>query len=317
MRRAATCLLLCLLAPVLMGAGGPWTSPHNRDHPLAGRIWSTEAGDFVSEETLVATLSKADFVLLGERHDNPDHHRLQARMVGALAAAGRQPAVAFEMIATDRQPALDSALDTPLPTAAAIAEAVAWSESGWPDFAMYAPIFETALASRLPLVAAAPAREEMRDLTKAALTADFSLGPWLEGSKPLSDTAYEDLAKELVSSHCSDRRTPHTDAMAMVQQAKDARMAARMIAGGAKGAVLIAGTGHIRNDRGVPWHLRALAPDARIATLAFMDVAAGDDEPGDYLTAFDYVWFTPAIDVEDPCERFREQLEKMHEKAAE
>jgi len=26
---------------------------------------------------------------------------------------------------------------------------------------------------------------------------------------------------------------------------------------------------------------------------------------------FDYVWFTPRVDESDPCEKFREQLEKM------
>lgn len=317
MRRALTLFLLCLAAPVLGGAGGPWTAPHNRDHPLAGRIWSVAAQDFIAEEALIDALAGADFVLLGERHDNPDHHRLQARLVSALVATGRRPAVAFEMIAGERQPQLDEARAAEAPTPAAIAEAVAWEETGWPDFAMYAPIFQAALDADLPLIAASPSRAEMRTLTEAALAADFTVEPWLEGSQPLPPAAYEDLAEELVSAHCSDRRTSHTDAMAMVQQAKDARMAVRMIAGEADGTVLIAGAGHTRNDRGVPWHLTVLVPDARIATLAFIDVAAGEDDPGDYLTAFDYVWFTPAIDVEDPCERFREQLEKMRDKAAE
>jgi hypothetical protein len=26
---------------------------------------------------------------------------------------------------------------------------------------------------------------------------------------------------------------------------------------------------------------------------------------------FDYVWFTPRVDLVDPCERFREQLRQM------
>jgi hypothetical protein len=26
---------------------------------------------------------------------------------------------------------------------------------------------------------------------------------------------------------------------------------------------------------------------------------------------FDYVWFTPAVDDEDPCEKFRKPLERM------
>jgi hypothetical protein len=26
---------------------------------------------------------------------------------------------------------------------------------------------------------------------------------------------------------------------------------------------------------------------------------------------FDYVWFTPGVDAEDPCEKFRKSLERL------
>ena len=34
-------------------------------------------------------------------------------------------------------------------------------------------------------------------------------------------------------------------------------------------------------------------------------IAAGETLP------FDYVWFTPRVDIRDACERFEEQLKKM------
>jgi len=100
--RAAPCgwlavglgLIVTLSACAAGGAG----------HPLAGRIYQVASGRFVDQATLVADLARADFVLLGERHDNPGHQRLEALLVEALQAKSSRPrALAFEMIPSDRQ----------------------------------------------------------------------------------------------------------------------------------------------------------------------------------------------------------------------
>src|SRR5512145_3183951 len=97
-------LLGCAAAPAAIDLGA-WKAPLGREHPLVGRIWDTRAGRFVIPTQLVGELARARYVLLGERHDNPDHHRVQATLVRALLAAGRRPAVAFEMFTADDAPA--------------------------------------------------------------------------------------------------------------------------------------------------------------------------------------------------------------------
>jgi len=79
------------------------------------------------------------------------------------------------------------------------------------------------------------------------------------------------------------------------------------------GAVLITGVGHARRDRGVPAHLARHIPDAKIASLAFLEVDPAATKPADYAARFggeplpfDYVWFTPKIDDADPCEKFKQ-----------
>src|SRR5512133_3700789 len=84
--------------------GRSWESKLHRDHPLAGKIWDVRASRFVDEASLVSALAGARTVLLGEVHDNPDHHVLQARLLRALAGAGRTPKVAFEMLSVEQQP---------------------------------------------------------------------------------------------------------------------------------------------------------------------------------------------------------------------
>ena len=73
-------------------------------HPPESRIYEVASGRFVDQATLVDDLASADFVLLGERHDNPDHHRLQALLIQALESKWDRPrAVAFEIIPRTRR----------------------------------------------------------------------------------------------------------------------------------------------------------------------------------------------------------------------
>jgi uncharacterized iron-regulated protein len=71
-----------------------WQSQHFQDHPLAGTIWNS-AFEAVTIKELEQAVLNARFILLGEIHNNPDHHRLQAQLIDALVKAGRWPAIVF------------------------------------------------------------------------------------------------------------------------------------------------------------------------------------------------------------------------------
>src|SRR5690606_21763015 len=122
-------------------------------HPLVGRLWSTAASEFADVEALRAQLLASRFVLLGEKHDNPDHHRLQAWAIEALVAGGRRPAVVLEMLNADQAGRLAAYLAKPAPTPEGLGAAVGWGERGWPDWSLYQPIAAAALQAGLPLSA--------------------------------------------------------------------------------------------------------------------------------------------------------------------
>jgi len=79
-------------------------------------------------------------------------------------------------------------------------------------------------------------------------------------------------------------------------------------------AILIAGNGHVRADRGVPWHLRQRARETPVTTVLLMEVEDGQTEPADYVPrgpdgrpAADHVIFTPRAERADPCEALRKK----------
>ena len=297
-----------------------WQAPLGRDDALLGRIYDTAERRFVSPAQVIERARRSDLVLLGEKHDNPDHHRLQAWLIDALVRNGRRPAVAFEMIPRDRAGALAAALEAHPEDPDAIGAALDWAQSGWPDFTLYRPVFASALAARLPLVPGDLARAELARLRHGGLEAlpqaeraRLALDP------PLSGEARRAIADEVRAAHCGMAPEAILDAMIDVQSARDAALADASLGPASEdGAVLIAGAGHVRRDRGAPIYLARRAPAKIVLALSFAEVPSGPAETGDPAEraaqlgpGFDLIWFTPRVDDEDPCKRFQRELEKL------
>ena len=306
-----------LVAGCSKGGKIDWESPVERAHPLVGRIWDVKAGAFIGEDVLVARLVASRFVLLGERHDNPDHHVLQAKLVHAMIVAGRRPALGFEMLATDDAPAIVRYLARSPKDAAGLGDAVNWSRSGWPEWRFYQPIAQAALDANVPIVATNLSRAATDAVRRNGLP---GLGPALMTQLRLAEPTPETrlaMTRELRESHCGQVPDTMIDRMVDIQWARDARIAASVARAGQRdGAVLIAGAGHVRRDRGVPVHLALQAPNATIVSVAFVEVDAAASKPGDYAARFgtetlpfDYVWFTPKADDDDPCAKLKKSTD--------
>jgi len=301
---------IAVLCAVLGCASSSWRAPLHREHPLVGRIWNGTV--FVDEQTLDAAVRSAHFVLLGETHDNPDHHALEARLV-RVAAQERKPAIVFEMLDVGQQTAIDAAPRT----SDAIANAVNWSHSGWPDFSLYRPVFDAALAAGLPIVAG--------NFTKAQMNAIVKDGParlppevatLLQRQEAPSAEVAEAERAEMRAAHCGQLPEEMLGPMVLAQHARDAQLATRM-AGWEPGSILIAGSGHVRTDRGVPVYLAMLARGRSMVSIAFIEVSPTLQTPQEYAAAFhatrlpfDFAVFTPAAQREDPCKALEKRMKR-------
>lgn len=297
-----------------------WKSPLGRDHPLTGRIWEVSSARFIDRQSLVERLVRADFILLGERHDNPDHHMLQAEVVRSVIAAGRRPAVGFEMFGLDDAATIADHLAAAPADAAGLGRAVNWNQRGWPDWAMYQPIAEAALQAKLSIVATNLPLATARKMTRDGLAAlDPKVARDLGLERPPPEAVFARMAADIRDAHCGHASEQSVKAMVDVQRARDAQMAQSLIAAGVPdGAVLVAGAGHVRNDYGIPVYLEAKAAGKRVISIAFVEVDKQKTEPQSYALSypngrwpFDYIWFTPRVDDEDPCEKFKSQFERM------
>ncbi len=285
-----------------------WAVAETRDHPLVGTVLDTGTAAALAPADVLARMGGAVFVLLGEVHDNPAAHAVQARVLQALVDAGRAPAVVWEMVRRPRQ----EVFDDPPAQASALGPALGWAETGWPDWAMYAPIAAVGLANDLPMLAGDLPRDTLRAVGREGLAAlDAALAHIAEA--PLSTAQRAGLLDALRVGHCDLLDDAVLATMLPVQQARDASLTAALLAGAARadGAVLIAGNGHTRRDWGVPHYLAAAAPEADLISLGIVEVVPGrtdavasleTDAAGEPV--HDLLWFVPRAHRDDPCAAF-------------
>lgn len=284
-----------------------FSAQYGADHPLIGQVYRGATHERVAREVLFAALGSARYVVLGETHDNPDHHQLQAQLLQQFLTAQPGAAVAFEMLDEDDASAL--AQEPRVQNTHELAERVDWANSGWPELALYQPIFDLAFNQRAPIIAAHPNTARVRASMHGVEDAEARE---LQIDQPLSEAQIQAQYEEIRESHCGHASEPMLTAMQRAQVYKDAFMAHALLQT-KRPTALIAGRGHARNDRAVPYFL-ARAQAGNTLSIALIEVSDDRHDPAAYDTeAFDYAIFTPRTSNEDPCEKFRQQLQQMRQ----
>ena len=140
---------------------------------------------------------------------------------------------------------------------------------------------------------------------------------------PLSDEQMKILQQEINQSHCNMLDQHSVEKMSLGQRVRDVIMAQSLIKSKEPVKVLIAGNGHILNDRAVPLYLRAhlkqQSKSADILTISMlevesdhMDVATYAHHWGSGSIPFDIVWFTPQVKRQkNQCDQLRKHFEKI------
>ncbi len=297
------------------------------DHPLLNRIWSVNEQKFISQKLFRQQLLSSDIVLLGETHDNKEHHQLQANAIYEFVKNNQSPAVAFEMLNQNQQESIHN-FQTKNNNSENItddfARTVAWDKSGWPNWSYYRPVFEQTLKNNLPVIAANLEHQQIRKVIKQ--------------SPKVLDKKYQDLLKkyqyqpdikqaleqDIQTSHCDMLPENMLEPMLRGQQVRDLAMMATILESlkQHKKVIVIAGSGHTRKDYGIPWYLHQELSgqplqkqnNTRILSMAFIEVSPDKLQPAEYSQAwgeklehlpFDYVWFTSRAKREDQCEKMK------------
>lgn len=282
MRVLLSCCLLVLSLP--LQALPVWQSPEELDAEHLGQVLNTRTGEWIAPAALVMELVDEDYVLLGEKHDNPDHQRLQLWLLQALQSERQQASLVLEMLRSEQQPQLDQWQGQSLP-GESLKDELGWQ--GW-DWSAYGELVRWGLTHAGRLLASNLSRDEIM----AAY----------QQPEPLDEQRYSARARDRLGeimqrSHCDKLPEERMPAMLSIQQARDQRMAA-VLSGAETPGLLVAGAFHVRKDLGVPLHW----PSESAPPVVVMLVEAGSELPD--AEQADWVWLTPAQPEQDYCAQF-------------
>lgn len=235
---------------------------------------------------------QAQIVILGEQHDNPAHHVRQAEWVAALAPK----ALVFEMLT----PSQGARAAAPWRDQAGLDALIGWSETSWPSFDLYYPIFAAAPAA--VVYGAGVPREALRKSLQTPLAAHPQAGRFGLDAPAGPD---EQSAREALqaAAHCGALPVEMLPVMVDAQRLRDLELAdvtlrALQATGGP--VVVITGNGHARPDWGVPALLAKAVPDVSVFALAQGE--EGAEVAGSFTLTLD----APAPDRDDPCAAFNQ-----------
>lgn len=279
--------------------------------------------EYQNRHAIADALRLGGIVLLGEVHDNAVVHALRAAFVAVdVAPRGLKPGAVFEHIRADQAAALATfaAMAKAVPASGEVGELkrlLDWESSGWAKMADYTPLLQSVVAAKLPMYAGDPPRETIR---KVAKEGEAALGDSdrkrLGLDWPLPSAAQEGLLDQLEQSHCGVMPKSAFANLAFAQRYRDAHLADVLLRAAAENgsAILFAGNGHVRGDRGVPVYLRQRAPGKTVVTVMLVEVEDGKTDPEGYVDRdaegrpiADYIVFVPPAKRPDPCEEMRKR----------
>jgi len=248
--------------------------------------WSVPGGGRIAAPDIVARAATAQVLLLGESHDNADHHRWELHTVAALAALQPKLVLGFEMFPRRVQSALDRWVAGEL-SEEAFLDASDWSGVWGYDAAFYLPLFHFARLNRIPMVALNVERDLVRAVGANGLAA---VPPEKREGVSAPAAAGEAYVERLFASYAQhpDKQEPapaRTDTafrnFVEAQLVWDRAMAQMLAEAAARNpdalVVGVMGSQHIAHGDGVPRQLQGLGIK-RLATLLPWDTGADCDD---------------------------------------
>ncbi len=248
----------------------------------------TQSGRVKSAADIALAAKGIRFVLVGESHNNPEHHRAQANVIEALVKAGRDVTVGFEMFTRDNQDNINP-FSLGWWTHEEFVEKSNWKKQWGFKYEIYKPIFEVIKTNGLPMVALNVPRDWVRQVSKQgpdSLTSEQK--KWVP-SLDLTNKDHRSVFDALIGGH------PGTGAdgmyagqvtwdTGMAQTALDAMGA---IGNARKVMVIVAGAGHMMYSQGINYRITKKTGE-RTLNVTCIDADASREVSaslGDYVFA--------------------------------
>ena len=244
----------------------PWVSKIAMIREPIGveQILRLPEGRLISFQQLLDDLESSSVIFMGETHDQIGHHDSQVRMLQGLVERKRDIVVAMEMFERSQQPVLDQWTEGKM-TEEEFLKEVKWEFTWGMDYNLYKKILDEARTRRLKVLGLNIERELVRKVAEHGVT---GLSPGESEKLPEMDLSDQEHRQYIASIFKSHQRGSAKDFEKFYQaqclwdeaMAETLSRFVKSEEGREKTLLVIAGTGHMAFDFGIPKRLYRRTP---------------------------------------------------------
>ena len=328
-------LFFIFLIPVLVQSCATMSRTAIRKDPLIGTLIDTQTSSSVEFDALIKRISSHDVIYLSEKHDNPDHHAMQQRVIKSLIESGLTPLIGFEFFSMEDTPDLlnfiDSGKVSHSKELTRIIETDLRKKLGWdtqPDamWAYYYDLLTLARNNRLEVAGIDLPETLKKRITRKGINAITPIEKEQVFSTSPPDQAYKEYMFSIFKEvHCGMGNEQMQTKLYDTWLARNDKMALSItrLKQHHKGPlVIIIGGGHTEYGLGVINRVATIDPNLRQINFAFREISPAPADLSEYLAPLDlegyektppadYLFFTQRVSYDDPCEEFRKSMLKM------
>ena len=318
--------------------------PMKRDDPLIGKIIESKTGQPIDFQSLIQKISFYDVIYLSEKHDNPDQHAFQQKIINALikegAKIGVTPSIGFEFFAMDNTPDLLNFIDAGKVEHSKKIDSfiekdlrmkLGWSKQSDKMWQYYYDLLKLAQTQKLPVAGIDLSSTLKKRITKKGIRGITPLEKEQLFSTRKPDDAYKAYMFSIFKAvHCGMGHEKMQSRLYDTWVARNDKMAlsiSQMHTHWNGPVVVILGGGHTEHNLGVIDRVTAINKNIRQVNIALTEITVNPSKLSDYLFPLDlkgfdktppadFLWFAQRVSYENPCERFKESLEKIKKSTA-
>lgn len=306
-----------------------------RSDPLIGKILDTKTGNSIDFQSLIEAVSSTDVIYLSEKHNNPEHHLFQQKVIKSLIEKGQKPTIGFEFFSMDDTPDLLNFIDSGKVTHSKknekfieqdLRRKLGWDTQPDESWKFYFDLLTLAKKEHLNVAGIDLSRSLKKRITRKGINGISPLEKELVFSTELNNDAYKDYMFSIFKAvHCGMGHEKMQSRIYDTWVARNDKMAQsiNLLYKHYKGPVIIIiGGGHTEHDLGVIDRVKAIDKNITQVNIAMKEISVTPSDISEYLMPLElegfnrvppaqYLYFTQRVSYADPCEEFRKSLEKM------
>ena len=334
-------LVLIFFAIFLIQSCATTRKSMKRQDPLIGKIINTNSNQPVDFESLIKNISTYDVIYLSEKHDNPEHHHIQERVILGLIEKGLTPTLGFEFFSLEDTPDLLNFVDSGKVAhtkkiekiiATDLRKKLRWDTQSDKMWNYYYDLLSLAKKENLQVAGIDLPATLKKRITRKGINGISPIEKEQVFTTQLSDETYKDYMFSIFKDvHCGMGNEKMQARLYDTWVARNDKMAlsiTRLYKHRKGPIVIIIGGGHTEYGLGVIDRVAAVDKTIKQVNIALKEISVRPSGLLEYvlpleLAGFekvpqaDFLWFTQRVSYSDPCEEFKKSLKKMKKKSKE